>query len=162
MTATAHTLVAGAIATAFPTNPLAAAGLTVISHFVMDSVPHWDFGTNWRNRSKSKTGAIAITETLFGLTLSAWIFGSRVPTITLSVALVASLLPDWLETPWYIFFANQKKHEPKATAGPLERLTYRVYKVQNRFHTKTYNPLFGILTQVIVVGFFWMLVGLVA
>jgi len=30
----------------------------------------------------------------------------------LFVAVVASLIPDWLETPWYIFFAHQKKQEP--------------------------------------------------
>ncbi|KKU86222.1 MAG: hypothetical protein UY16_C0060G0002 [Candidatus Gottesmanbacteria bacterium GW2011_GWA2_47_9] len=62
MTATAHALVAGAIASKIP-DPLAAAALALASHFIMDSVPHWDFGTNWRNRPKSIRGILAIAET---------------------------------------------------------------------------------------------------
>ena len=155
MTATAHALVAGAIAAKF-SDPLTASVLALSSHYIMDSIPHWDFGTNWRMRSKTATGAFAIAETVFGMGLSWYIFGGGAPFITFTSALVASLLPDWAEAPWYMFFANAKKKEPSARANSLEKLFFGAYKLQNKFHTKAQFP-FGLVTQVATVAFFLFL-----
>lgn len=155
MTATAHALVAGAIASKF-TDPVTASGLAFVSHYIMDSIPHWDFGTNWRLRSKNTTGAFAIAETVGGITLAYMLFQQSAPMSTLTVAVVASLLPDWMETPWYIFFATAKKKEPSSRAGFWEKISYRMYKIQNVFHAKAQLP-FGIVTQVVTVGFFLFL-----
>jgi hypothetical protein len=155
MTSTAHTLVAGAIASRLG-NPYLAVPLAFCSHFVMDSIPHWDFGTNWRNRSKNATGAFAIADTLLGLTVAYFIFAAKVPTVPLLAVLVVSVLPDWLEAPWYIFFANHEKTQPSANAEFMEKLTYRIYKLENRFHSKAQAPL-GIITQIATVAFFLIL-----
>lgn len=155
MTATAHALVAGAIATRF-SDPATAALLALTSHFVMDSIPHWDFGTNWRARAKHTTGIFAIVETSAGIALSYYFFGQFLPFPLWAVTVVASLIPDWLETPWYIFFAHQKKHEPGKSAGAVERITYAFYKIPNIFHSKAQLPL-GLLTQVACVAFFLFL-----
>lgn len=152
MTATAHALVAGAIAAHF-TNPAAAAGIALTSHFVMDSVPHWDFGTDWRSRPKHETGVLAITETLFGIGIALFVFHSTVAPLLLLSTIIASLLPDWLEAPWYIFFAKTDKHGPSKYAGIMERLAYGFYKIPSVFHSKTTLP-FGIITQVVTVIFF--------
>ncbi|MEK7129409.1 MAG: hypothetical protein AAB803_00165 [Patescibacteria group bacterium] len=152
MTATAHALVAGAIASKFA-DPLTASGLSLISHYIMDSIPHWDFGTNWRLRPKTVTGTLAIGETLFGIALAFWLFSKSAPALTLAACIFASLLPDWIETPWYIFFASAKKKEPSGRAGFVEKLSYRIYKIQNDFHAKAQLP-FGLITQVVTVGFF--------
>lgn len=152
MTATAHALVSGAIAARF-SDPVTASLLALASHYVMDSIPHWDFGTNWRNRPKHTTGIFAIAETLLGIALSYYFFGQYLP-FTLWVATVAfGIMPDWLETPWYIFYANQKKHEPAKNAGFLERFTYAFYKLPNIFHAKAQLPL-GLITQIAAVAFF--------
>ncbi len=155
MTATAHALVAGAIASKF-TDPVTASALALTSHFIMDAVPHWDVGTNWRSRSKHATGFFAIIETVVGIFIAYYFFSTRVAFPLLSLAIFFSLLPDWLETPWYIFFAGQKKHEPSKNASIWEKLTFRIYKTENAFHTKAQFP-FGVLTQIFTVAFFLIL-----
>lgn len=155
MTATAHALVAGAIASKF-SDPLTATSLALFSHFIMDTVPHWDFGTNWRSRPKPLTGFTAILETLVGMGAAYWFFGGRVPLPLLAVTVVASVVPDWLETPWYIFFATAQKHAPGKNASFWERLCFTIYKTENIFHAKAELPL-GIITQVVTVVFFLLL-----
>lgn len=157
MTATAHTLVAGAIAAKF-TDPTAAASLALLSHFIMDSIPHWDIGTSWRNRPKEITGILAILETSVGLGIGYYIFGALAPQGTLILTMIFSLLPDWLETPWYIFYASPKHILPTRKAGFWENLTYRIYKAENFFHTRAEFPV-GVLTQVVTVIFFLSLLG---
>lgn len=155
MTATAHTLVAGAIAQAIP-DPIIAPILALTSHFIMDSVPHWDFGTEWRSRSKFATGAIAITDTVVGLTLGFLIFRNSTPALPLTLSLFASILPDWLEAPWYIFFASQNRIGPKKGAKIFEKFLYSIYQVQNKLHSKAKFPL-GAITTVTTVLFFFLL-----
>ncbi len=155
MTATAHTLVAGAIASHF-SDPVTAGAIAFSSHFVMDCIPHWDLGTNWRLRPKWITGALALTDTLIAITVPYFLFKGNVPLPTLGIAMIASILPDWLETPWYIFFANPTKKEPGVKASLWERLAFGVYKFENVFHTKAQFPL-GAITQVAAVLFFWVI-----
>lgn len=157
MTATAHALVSGALAAHF-SDPITAVVLALTSHYIMDSIPHWDFGTNWRQRSKKITGIFAIAETAFGIVLSYIIFGTKLPLFHWAVPVVFGLLPDWLETPWYIFYAHHKKNEPSTSAGMLEKLAYAFYKVPNIFHSKAQLPL-GLVTQVLTVLFFLVLLG---
>ena len=83
MTSTAHTLVGGAIAAAIP-NPYIALPLILASHFLMDCIPHWDMGTNWRSRSKKETGALAIIETLMGITIAYFLYQGKVETTFLT------------------------------------------------------------------------------
>lgn len=155
MTATAHALVAGVLASRFP-DPRMAFLFSLTSHYLMDSVPHWDIGTNWRLRPKLTTGIFAITETIAGITVAYLVFAAKVPIAHLFLCIAASLLPDWLETPWYILFARQSTNGPSKSAGILEKLTYRIYKIQNVFHTKAQLPL-GLFTQVATVAFFFFL-----
>ena len=152
VTATAHAIVAGALASRF-TDPVTAGSLAFVSHYVMDSIPHWDIGTNWRGRDKRTTGALAIGETIIALTVAYFLFAGNTQPLTLAVAVGASLLPDWLEVPWYILFAKKDTNGPKKNSGWIERLTFSLYKSQNFFHTKTQFPL-GVLTQIATVLFF--------
>ena len=155
MTATAHALVSGAIAASVQ-NPSLAIPLAFVSHFVMDAVPHWDFGTNWRSRTKTKTGVVAIFDTILGFSLAYFLFAGKVESLPLILALIAGNLPDWLEAPYYIFFARQDKKQPGGGAGRWEKLTYAIYKTENVFHAKAQFPL-GIITQAATVGFFLLL-----
>ncbi len=155
MTATAHALVAGAILTRF-SDPVAASLLAFGSHYMMDSIPHWDFGTNWRGRSKTLTGALAIFDTAMAFTVAYILYAGKMGILPVTVVTSAALLPDWLETPWYIFFAHQKKHEPGPKAGLIERMAYTIYKIPNIFHAKAQFPL-GLFTQIATVAFFLIL-----
>ncbi len=155
MLATVHALVGGAIASKVP-DPTTGAALIVTSHLIMDCIPHWDFGTHWRKRPKYITGIISIADTLIGITVAYMVFGGKVATPYLAIAIILSVLPDWLETPWYIFFANAKKHKPAKTAGFLEKFAFHIYKLESIFHSKTEFPL-GLITQVVTLAFFLLL-----
>lgn len=155
MLATVHALVGASIATKIP-DPALGASLSLLSHFIMDSIPHWDFGTNWRKRPKAITGIISIADTAVAITLPFLLFGSRVSTAYLAAVIVFSLIPDWMETPWYIFFATKDKSEPGKNAGLWEVLTYRVYRLESSFHNKAEFPL-GLFTQLVTLAFFLLL-----
>lgn len=157
MTATAHALVSGAIAAAIG-DPALVLPLAFVSHFLMDAVPHWDIGTNWRTRSKTNTGAIAIFDTILGFSLTYFLFAGKVDSGVLFAAMAVGNLPDWLEAPYYIFFATQTKKAPARGAMFWERLTYRIYKMENVFHAKTKFP-FGVYTQIATVLFFLVLLN---
>ncbi len=157
MTATAHALVAAAIVATVP-NPAISLPLAFASHFIMDVIPHWDFGTNWRGRSKTFTGAIAILDTIIGFTVAYFLFSGKVATPLLFAAVTLGNLPDWMEAPYYIFFASQKKDTLDEKASFWEKLTYRIYKIENVFHTKAQFP-FGVITQVATVIFFYALLS---
>lgn len=155
MTATAHALVAAAIVAAIP-DPRISLPLALTSHFIMDAIPHWDFGTNWRARSKTATGTAAIIDTLLGFTLAYFVFGGKVEAPILFSGVALGNLPDWLEAPYYLFFAKRNKKGLDGKAPFWEKLTYRIYKLENVFHAKAELP-FGLITQVCVVAFFLLL-----
>lgn len=155
MTATAHALVAGLIAQKFTFDPATAGLVAFGSHFLMDSIPHWDLGTNFRNRSKATTGVLAIAETIFGIILTYLIFSRTTTTLTLTVAIFFSELPDWAMTPWFIFFHRDPL--PKG-ASWLEKICYWIFKPQNTwFHRRAELPL-GAITQILTLGFFYLLI----
>lgn len=155
MTATAHAMVSAAIASSVQ-DPTLALPLAFVSHFVMDAVPHWDFGTNWRTRTKSKTGAIAILDTILGFSLAYFLFAGKAEGWLLVAAMVTGNLPDWMEAPYYIFFAKADKKQPGREASFWEKLTFNIYKAENVFHAKAQFPM-GAITQIATVGFFLLL-----
>jgi len=155
MLETTHALVAGAIVT-HTKNPATAIVLTFLSHFIMDAIPHWDFGTNWRERRKLVTGLIAIGDVIVGFIAGYVFFGQFVSLPLLFTVIAVSMLPDWIEAPWYIFYANHTKKMPAKNAGFLEKLAYGIYKTENAFHRKT-NFSVGMITQIVTVGFFLFL-----
>jgi len=155
MMATAHMLVAGAIATRM-TDPVLASSMALASHFMLDSIPHWDFGTNWRKRTKAATGIFASIDMIIGFIIAYLLFHGRVPSLVLIPSLIFSVLPDWLEAPWYIFFANPNHVGPKEHASLLERLAFRCYKTTNVAHSKIPFP-WGFISQILTVSFFLLL-----
>lgn len=157
MTSTAHAIVAGAIASKFP-DPMVAASVSFISHFVMDLIPHWDMGTNWKGRKKHATGVLAILETMTGITIAYLVYNARVPLPHLALSVFVSLLPDWLEAPWFLFFARRNHQKPYRHARIFERICYGIYKGEGVFHTKAQFP-FGVFTQILTVLLFLMMLS---
>lgn len=155
MLAMTHALVGATIAQTVPT-PITGVLLVFTSHFIIDCIPHWDVGTNWRKRAKATTGILAIADTITAIVLTFLLFREKIATGYLIAAIIASVIPDWMETPWYIFFAKRNKQKPAKSAGFLEKAAFHIYKLENKFHTKTTFPL-GFITQLATLAFFLLL-----
>ena len=155
MTATAHALVGAAIAS-HVREPLLSGGLIVSSHFLLDAIPHWDFGTDWRKRTKAMTGFLAVADAVFGFIAAIVVFFGTLPFWTIITAVSLALLPDWVEAPWYIFYASREKKSPGNGASIPERITYAIYSFESFVHSRADLPLGG-LTQVGTVLFFFLL-----
>ena len=143
MTSVSHALIGAAIAAKI-TDPVTAGCVAFGVHFLCDAIPHWDLGTNWRLRPRTVTGTLAIIETLVALAGTFIIFQNLVANqLTLTMSIIASLLPDWLEAPYYLLMP----HPPK--------VFYYMYKVQSKIHSRLQAP-WGVVTQIVTVGLFLM------
>lgn len=141
MTSVSHALIGAAIAAKIG-DPAGAAVIGLLTHLVCDMVPHWDLGTNWRLRPRVVTGSLAIAETVVAMFGTYFIFSRFVPDqFILGIAIIFSLLPDWIEAPYYLLMP----HPPK--------FFYYMYKWQSYLHSRLQAP-WGVVTQVVVVGLF--------
>lgn len=155
MMAISHAIVGTAIAASVP-NPWIAGGLILTSHFLMDLIPHWDFGTDFENRSAKKTGILAILDTWAGFFLAFLLFGSTLPPLTIFLATSLANFPDWLTAIWFIFF---EKKETPARVSIIRKLFYWIYVYPEKyFHTRT-TFWHGMMTMTLTVGFFLILLG---
>lgn len=148
MTAAAHAIVGAALATVTG-DPIVLSVSCLTSHFVMDCIPHWDFGTNWRSRPKVLTGFLAAGDTIIGITLAYLLFWGKASAGLVAIGILFSELPDWMEAPWFIFFAKGNDKITKKD-GFWKRTAYSIYAFQSRFHVKAQLPLGGI-TQILVI-----------
>ena len=98
MTATAHALIGASIASRI-INPIIGIPLAIISHFAADLVPHWDAGTNHKQKSAIRLKLEATVDVLVGFALVFLIFRSSVEPVYLFTMVIAAQLPDWLEGP---------------------------------------------------------------
>ncbi len=139
MTATAHALIGASIAARI-TNPIIGIPTAIISHFLADLVPHWDAGTNHKEKSATRLKIEAAADVIVGFALVFLIFRRAVDPAYLFTMVIAAQLPDWLEAPSWMFGV----HIP-----PFSWLDWLGHKLQTRMQLP-----WGLVTQVIVVGIF--------
>jgi len=137
MTATAHALIGASLAAKI-TNPIIGIPIAILSHFIADLIPHWDAGTNHREKSMNRLRFEATLDVLLGLALVFLIFRNLVDPIYLFAMVIAAQLPDWLEAPSWMF--NIK-------IPPFSWLDWLGHKLQSRLQLP-----WGLVTQVITVG----------
>ena len=137
MTATAHALIGASIASRI-VNPAVGIPLAIISHFAADLVPHWDAGTNHRQKSPTRLKLEAAADVLVGFALVFLIFRTTVEPIYLFSMVIAAQLPDWLEAPSWMFGFK---------VPPFSWLDYLGHKLQSRMQLP-----WGLVTQVVIVG----------
>ena len=137
MTATAHALIGASLATKI-TDPLVGIPLAIVSHFIADLIPHWDEGTNHKQKSPLRLKAEAAFDVLLGFVLAFLIFRNLVNPQYLFVMIIAAQLPDWLEAPSVMFGV----HIP-----PFSWLDWLGHKLQSRLQLP-----WGLVTQVVIVG----------
>lgn len=131
MTATAHALIGGAIATSVP-NPALGIALSAISHPIADMIPHWDFGLGWRKKSKILLFLQSFGDLILGIFLTFLIFKNVNPVYLLSCVFV-SLSWDILQAPYWLL--NWK----------FPPFSY-FYNVQHGINAKAKLP-WGVITQ---------------
>lgn len=142
MVATTHAIVGASIAARIP-NPYIAIPLAIGSHFILDLIPHWDQGINWRKKSARRRWLESIFDVLAGILLVTVLFASRVDPLYLYGMMIAAQLPDWLETP-YLFLGLK--------GAPWKYF----YQVQSRLQWRS-SLLVGIMTQLatILLALWW-------
>ncbi len=137
MTATAHALIGASIA-AKVVNPIFGIPLAIASHFVADLVPHWDAGTNHRQKSLNRIRIEATLDVLLGFALAFLIFRHTVDPNYLFVMIISAQLPDWLEAPSRLFGIK---------IPPFSWMDWLGHKLQSRMQLP-----WGLVTQVVIVG----------
>ncbi len=137
MTATAHALIGGAIASAVP-NPALGITLSAMSHPIADMIPHWDFGLGWRKKSKVLLFFQASADLIFGIVITFALFGRSTNWLYLLTCILISESWDLLQAPYWLF--NWK----------FPPFSY-FYKFQHAINAKASLP-WGILSQAAAVS----------
>ena len=137
MTATAHALIGASIA-ARVVNPIIGIPLAFFSHFLADLVPHWDVGTNHRQKSNLRSRVEAVFDVLLGFFIAFLLFSQLVSPTYLIVMIIAAQLPDWIGTPYWLFDLK---------FPPFSWGYYLGHKIQSRLQLP-----WGLVTQIVVVG----------
>lgn len=152
MLETPHVALGAAIAVAIP-NPLVAVPLAFASHFILDITPHWNPHLNTETkkygRLTDKTMLIigfdlACATVLTGI-VSLQVLPNSSHFLTVILASTASILPDLIEGPYFLWGYQNKYIE-------------KWMKFQKRIQVDA-NVFWGNLTQILVIlaSLYWML-----
>jgi hypothetical protein len=105
MTATGHGIIGAVIATQV-NNPFIAIPLAFVSHIAADAFPHWDTGTNRKNKSHTVFFAHSFIDLSLSLVLPYLMVKNLFPQTDLFylyTVVLASQFLDWISVP-YVFF----------------------------------------------------------
>ena len=144
MLATTHALVGGFVASKI-SNPIIYSPLLIVSHFLLDSIPHWDLGIDFRKREKVVNFLIGGADLAAGIGMCWLIFQKDHPFNPLLWAGVFfSLLPDFLEFPslflgWRFF--------------PFDKLEL----IHSYFFHRKINFPQGLIPQLMIIGVIFLL-----
>jgi len=125
-------------------NPYLAIPLALASHFLLEKVPHWNPHLNTEMKKHghltNKTKLIIALDTTLALGLGIIVALKALPNSSLSILVIASsfasIIPDLLESPYFIF-------------GVRNKYIQRWIALQKKIQIDT-TPFWGILTQVVV------------
>lgn len=104
MMATPHALV-GAIIASQTESPLIGYLAALISHPLLDLIPHWDLMTRHSQHQNQKETLVAksLLDAFVGFSLGLYLFLPQVPLPRLLLTMFLAQLPDWLEAPYHVF-----------------------------------------------------------
>ncbi len=142
MTATGHAVIGVVIAAVIP-NPVIGIPLAVGSHVLADLFPHWDPGTNRKEKTKNEFIRDAIIDVLTSIIVVYLLVYFIFPQTNLFYAYImafAAQFLDWASAP-YVFF--------KITNPPI---FHWFYKFQKKFDSKLDKP-WGIIGQIAILVF---------
>jgi hypothetical protein len=128
MILTTHAIVGGALASLFPTHPIAAIAAGFASHFVIDAIPHWDYplqsisvAPGHRNqlkleKSTLQDAALITFDACAGLALAVGLLTTPETLMVIVLGALAAMLPDPLQ-----FVHSLHPHEPLVTLQRFHR-----------------------------------------
>jgi len=140
MTASGHALVAALIAAKFH-NPYVALPLSLASHFACDLIPHWDFGTHHRDKTRRKLFFEAAADVVISVGAAFLVYHNFLGQdnyMLLYLCVFVAQLPDWLMAPYVIL--NQR--------NKFLVWSKWMYKLQHILQSKLNLP-WGLVTQII-------------
>lgn len=153
MLETPHVIIGAAIATKIP-NPLIAIPLAFASHFVLETIPHWNPHLNTETQKyggpTKKSTIITAVDASVALAAGSFVAWQAMPdttrSITILAACLASVLPDLIEGPYFFLHLRNKNIK-------------KWIDFQKSLQSDT-TPLLGLLTQAMTVaaGIWWILV----
>lgn len=133
MLETPHALVGMAVVTLIP-NPLISLPLVLISHFIVDMLPHW----NWKPDTRPLSLLGIILDLILLESIAVYLIVRSSQPIILAAGSFFAILPDLLEAP-HIFLGFENKY--------LQKLLRFQKGLQNNV-----SVLPGIITQVLLAG----------
>lgn len=148
MLSIAHGTTGALIATAIP-NPLISTPLILVTHFLQDYIPHWDFGQGLSKKKKRKKTAF-FQELLTDFPLSILLVYLWFPAGSGEINFMAfygwfiALLPDFLEFP-YLFLNWRLK--------PLKQFV----KFHSSIHESTSKKIKGLWPQAVTLLIVYLL-----
>jgi len=136
-------------------NPYLAIPLALASHFLLEKVPHWNPHLNTEMKKyghlTNKTKLIIALDTTLALGLGIIVALKALPNSSLSILVIASsfasIVPDLLESPYFIF-------------GVKNKYIQKWIALQKKIQIDT-TPFWGILTQIIVLAstLYWIFIS---
>jgi len=136
-------------------NPYLAIPLALASHFLLERVPHWNPHLNTEMKKyghlTNKTKLIIALDTTLALGLGIVVALKALPNSSLSILVIASsfasIVPDLLESPYFIF-------------GVKNKYIQKWIALQKKIQIDT-TPFWGILTQIIVLAstLYWIFIS---
>lgn len=155
MMATTHGIVGTIIMQSVP-NPFVAGALIIASHYLLDIIPHWDFGTDLTKRSKKTTGVLAITDTAIAFLIPILIFSNTLSLPLIFLAVSLANIPDWIMVPYFPLLASKEKTK-RIRESRFEKLYESFLEWQNTYFHRTTTLIHGISTQIGIILFFFFL-----
>lgn len=144
MLAASHALAGAAIAAVTP-SPTAGFIIALLSHPLLDFIPHWDLYTRYTRRSKFNLIALSLTDAALGILPGIWLFRHLVPLPQLLLTMLLAQAPDWLEAPYHLF----NWHFPPFST---------IKRLQHLWHHKLGLP-WGLITQIAFLGALYVFAG---
>lgn len=156
MTLSTHAVVGAAIAVALPGQPILGASLAFVSHFLLDSLPHWDYKILSQSANPEQASLSVFrfeklffidlfrigSDVVLGLILTLLIFGVVTPQ-SLALACIgaaAAMLPDFLQFVYRLY--------PLGPFAVLQRFHVWIHTE----HRLVDQPFLGITSQACVAG----------
>lgn len=136
MTSTGHALIGALLAAKF-NNPYLAVGLSFLTHYPSDILPHWDVGTHLGKKSAMRRFVEGSVDIGIGLILSIIVYSYlslENNYLLLLLCIFSAQLPDWISAPYTVF---------KMNIPVIKKLD----DFSDRLHHKLDKP-WGIFTQI--------------
>ncbi|MBI4034874.1 MAG: hypothetical protein HY381_00570, partial [Candidatus Chisholmbacteria bacterium] len=102
MLAASHALTGAVIASLTP-SPSLGYLLALLSHPLLDFVPHWDFNIRLTHKSKFRILTISLLDASLGIISGFLLFGSSISPLRLLATMLLAQAPDWFEAPYHLF-----------------------------------------------------------